>query len=178
MTDIGTKNIVNSCLPSEKYINEFKKTEVFIDLGNYADLSQLELSKKIPKWERILNNKQINNGVYYQTQSRKKYCRDCTESEKFIHSNTYDDNGHKRDFRKPNESFWKAYRHLFRELLKEARNFYEKRKSENKVLMLDKISKHQNTQVICECGGKYTTRNKQTHSTTTKIYYFVKKYRN
>jgi hypothetical protein len=133
---------------------QFIKTEIYKDIGDYKNLSLLALSKKIPYWKRIYNTKEYQ-GHYNKIVHLRNYCRDCDKDVIFIVTFLRTFDSHYKPFTDFNLNFWRFYRENFKKLLLEANEYYlETSKSQEKV--------------NCPCGGHYTSINKAKHFKTKK----------
>ena len=167
MTEVGNKNLEIIC-PEEIFKLEFRKSDVYSDLGNYKDLTQLELSKKIPKWQKHLNTDNINSGVWKRRKYLLKYCRKCDHDVMFRSIETEDDNGHLRHMQCAKEDFWIEYVRRLKLLLRLATEHYQSTKILHDAQLKERMILHQNSDINCACGGKYSLRNKQKHLKTQK----------
>jgi len=133
---------------------QFIKTEIYKDIGDYKNLSLLALSKKLPYWKRIYS-KGAEGGHLGKVQHLRNYCRDCDKDVIFvIHlQKTFD--SHYRPFTDYNERFWIYYREQFKKLYLDAQDHY--------------IQTSQDQEAVrCDCGGHYTRVNKAKHFKTKK----------
>jgi hypothetical protein len=145
-----------------------ENTDIYIDLSNYKEMTQLELSKKIPKWRKIYNDKNLAGSPYHRKLHLKKYCSACDDDEIFYHSTILDHTNHHRPFKSYNETFWSKYRLFSKNLILDAGAHYKAQKELNENALKTKMADHQKTDVICECGGHYSLRNKIKHFSTQK----------
>ena len=140
---------------------EFIKSEIFKDIGDYKNMSLLALSKKIPYWRRIYDLKTDKSGVEWGRELKRvyhlrNYCRDCDKNEMFIISRVQTGYGKSTKSRTiANEIFWDLYREQFKILYFEAKDHY---------LQTSKDQKN----VQCPCGGHYQSTNKAKHFGTKK----------
>jgi len=157
-------------------------TDIAMDLGNYIQSSQLELSKKIPKWKSVVEKmvKEIDGSQYelvvnaVRKKHLMKYCSGCDEKVIFIFDEWRDSYNHKKPWRKVNVKFYAKYLEYRKALIADAEAFFLAKKAENELALKVKMDAHQSTEVICECGGKYSMRNKSKHSKTQKHLTFCK----
>ena len=133
---------------------QFIKSEIYKDIGDYKNLSLLALSKKLPYWKRIYNEKDCR-GHYNKIVHLRNYCRDCDKDEIFIVTFLRTFDNHYKPFTDFNLIFWKYYRENFRKLILEAWDYYCKTSKANE-------------EVQCPCGGHYTKINKAKHFKTKK----------
>lgn len=132
---------------------EFIKTEIFKDIGDYKNMTLLALSKKIPYWKKVFNKK-ISSDLDKLYHLR-NYCRDCDKEKIFIHSKYRTFDGHYKPWTLPDGLFWDYYREQFKKLYNEANEYYlETSKSQEKVR--------------CFCGGNYTSSHRAKHFKTQK----------
>jgi hypothetical protein len=167
MTEVGSKNPEIICR-SEIFRLEFRKSDVYFDLGNYKDMSQLELSKKIPKWQKHLRLGTVNSGVAKRRKYLLKFCRKCDHGLMFRTIESDDDNGHLRRRQVVKDDFWIEYVRRLKFVLKVANEHYQSTKALHDAQLKERMTLHQNSEVSCECGGKYSLRNKQKHFKTQK----------
>lgn len=175
---VGSKKVNSSCpkiiteiIRYETFSNteEFKQTEMFYELGNYKEMNQLQLSKSIPKWKKIfLAERNQIRGIYGKLLFIRKYCRDVDEDISIDKSYLIDSWNKKRDFKKPNIEFYRNILKQYSNLLVDADQYFNETKIEKEKELNDKMKAHQATEIICDCGGKYSMRNKQKHFTTLK----------
>jgi len=131
---------------------QFIKTEIYKDIGDYKNLSLLALSKKLPYWKRIYN---ISEGHLGKIQHLRNYCRDCDKDVIFIVSLLRTFDSHYKPFTDYNLNFWEYYRENFKKLYFEAKEYYSETTKANE-------------NVNCPCGGHYTSINKAKHFKTKK----------
>jgi hypothetical protein len=165
--EVGSKNLEYIRLQN-KYKKEFEDSDVFQDIGNFVDMSQLELSKKLPKWKKIYNDENLNGNDWRRIKTLKKYCGDCDVNKMFFKTEYRDSTGHYRDLKQLNNEFWTAYRLSFRNLYEQAYTYFKETKAKNEAESKIKMEIHLKTEITCECGGKYSMRNKQKHLKTKK----------
>jgi hypothetical protein len=132
---------------------EFIKSEIYKDIGDYKNLSLLALSKKLPYWKRIYNKGY--NGIYNKHVHLKNFCRDCDKDTMFIVSKLRTADGHYKPWTDINERFWIYYREQSKKLYFEALEYYTD-------------TSNANENVRCPCGGHYTRVNKAKHFKTKK----------
>ena len=131
-------------------------------------MSQLELSKKLPKWRKIYNDEGVKNSSYQRKLHLNKYCSGCDSNVVFDHSTILDHTNHNRPFKTCNNDFWIEYRKITRKLFLEAEEHYKSTKVSHEIALNEKMSDHQKTDIVCECGGHYSLRNKAKHLATQK----------
>ena len=152
----------------ETYQSEFEKTDLYQDIGSYQDMTLLELSKKLPKWKSNYNKfkpKIDENNKWDIVRYVKKHCKDCDKH--FI----FEKNQCKyiqREFSYVKCDFVRVYIKLFIKLVKEADAYSKSTKSEHEIDIKQRMAEHQNKHITCECGGKYSIRNKRKHIKTNK----------
>ena len=134
---------------------QFIRSEIYKDIGDYKNLSLLALSKKLPYWKRIYS-KDVT-GLYYKLVHLRNYCRDCDKEVIFVVTlaRTSDDRERYKPFTDINENFWKSYREQYKKLYFEAKEYYSETSKANE-------------DVQCPCGGHYTSVNKAKHFKTKK----------
>lgn len=133
---------------------QFIKTEIYKDIGDYKNMTLLALSKKLPYWKRIYNEKDYN-GDYNKIIHLRNYCRDCDKDIIFINSKYRTFDGHYKPFTVFDKNFWDYYRENFKKLYFEALEYYsETSKAQEKVR--------------CFCGGNYTSSHRAKHFKTQK----------
>jgi hypothetical protein len=167
MEIVGTKNDEYSS-HSFQHQKDVEVSDFYLEFINYKEMNQLELSKKIPKWRKIFNDEGIRYSSYKRKQHLKKYCSQCDVSKIFNYSTILDHTNHKRPWRTCNDLFWNEYRTIARHRLSEVDEYYRSKKIENETELKLKMSEHQKTEVVCECGGHYSLRNKIKHCITQK----------
>jgi hypothetical protein len=150
------------------YKSNVEETDMYLDLVNYKEMSQLELSKKLPKWRKIFNDEKIKGGCYQRKLHLRKYCSNCDDDVIYIHSTILDHTNHNRPFKSYNQLFWNEYRKITRKLILDAEEHYKTQKDLNEMETKAKMVEHQKTDVVCECGGHYSLRNKVKHFSTQK----------
>ena len=175
---VGGKKVESSCptpitelVRFQKYnqVEEFQLTDMFYELGNYKEMNQLQLSKSIPKWKNIYFTERNNRqGIYGKKLFINKYCSDVDEDIRIETTQLIDSWNKKRDFKKPNIPFYNNIIKQFSNLLLDAEKHFNETKIEKEKELNDKMKIHQATEIICECGGKYSMRNKQKHFKTMK----------
>jgi len=175
---VGSKKVDSSCpkiiteilkYETFSYAEEFLLTEIYYELGNYKEMNQLQLSKSIPKWKKIfLTERNQTKSIYGKVLFLKKYCGDVDRDIKYITTKLTDSWGKKRDFKKPNIEFYKNILRQHSNLLVNADQYFNEKKIEKETETNEKMKAHQATEITCECGGKYSMRNKQKHFTTMK----------
>ena len=173
---VGSKKLDFSCSDIQLQ-NELKLTDIYLDLCNFNEMSQLELSKKLPKWKKIFNDKELNIS-YNKVQHLKTYCGNCEKSIMFNHSLFLDHSGHCRKSKNYCPVFWKAYMSCNRNIYKEAEAVFIARKENNTLILKIKMEEHQKQKIACECSGYYSLRNKVKHSLTLKHIKFCQESRN
>lgn len=167
----SSPKIITEILRYETFGNteEFQETEMFYELGNYKEMNQLQLSKSIPKWKKIfLAERNQNQGIYGKLLFIRKYCSDVDKEISIDTTQLIDSWKKKRDFNKPNIEFYKNILRQFSNLLLDADQYFNEIKIEKEKELNDKMKIHQSTEIICDCGGKYSMRNKQKHFKTLK----------
>ncbi len=132
---------------------EFIKSEIYKDIGDYKNLSLLALSKKLPYWKKVFNKKISSDldKIYHL----RNYCRDCDKERIFIHSKYRTFDGHYKPWTLPDELFWKYYREQFKNLYLETEKYYLETSKANE-------------EVRCPCGGHYTSSHRAKHFKTKK----------
>jgi len=136
--------------------DEFQKTEIYKDIGNYKNMTLLALSKKLPYWENIYK-KANGNYNYIKKKHLKNYCRDCDADVMFLVQKSDQSNVHRQYtmYTTSKDEFWDFYREQFRILYQAA--FYH-----------FNDTKIANEEVQCFCGGHYQATNKGKHYKTKK----------
>ena len=152
-----------------EYQSEFEKTDLYQDIGSYKEMTMLELSKKIPKWK---SNFKITFKPIYDTNHKldmvryvNKFCKDC-DKDQIFEKNICKYINKKYTYVK--WEFVRVYLRLFRNLVLEANEFFNTKKINQETEFKQRMDQHQKTEVICNCGGKYSLRNKQKHLKTNK----------
>lgn len=166
---VGSKNHIEKGGEIE---NALKRTDLYLDLGNYKEMSQLALSKKIPKWKRIYEDIGKYSSPYYRFHL-KKYCSECDENVIFDFSLMPDGQGRNKPWRSHNKEFWKAFRLDSKRIIDEAEDWYRSQKEILDQALKVKMDKHQSADIRCDCGGHYSVRNKQKHFATKKHILFI-----
>lgn len=167
MEIVGSKN-VELTSPISKYQKEIEQSDMYLEFVNYKEMSQLELSKKIPKWRKIFDDEGIKYSSYQRKLHLKKYCSNCDANVIYIHSTILDQTNHNRPFKKCNDLFWIDYIKICKKLCLDAEEHYKTQKELNETELKAKMETHQKTDIVCECGGHYSLRNKVKHFTTQK----------
>lgn len=153
------------------------KSDIYQDLDDFKNLSQLELSKKIPKWKKIREEiTRDKDGDPYgeatKTIKRKdhimKYCKECDPNTVFFFDTILDSTNHWRPWRKYSPRFWEVYKAYYKKVLEDAEAFYLARKAEIEEEVKAKKSEALKTEIECGCGGHYSARNKAKHVATKK----------
>jgi hypothetical protein len=175
---VGSKKVNSSCpkiiteilrYETFEYAEEFLLTEMYYELGNYKEMNQLQLSKCIPKWKKIfLEERNQKQGIYGDLLFLKKYCGDVDRDIKYITTQLTDSWNKKRDFKKPNIKFYKNILRQLSNLLVDSEEYFNSIKIEKEKELNEKMKIHQAIEITCECGGKYSMRNKQKHFATMK----------
>jgi len=175
---VGSKKVNSSCpkiiteilkYETFEYAEEFLLTEIYYELGNYKEMNQLQLSKSIPKWKKIfLAERNQKQGIYGKLLFLNKYCGDVEKDIRIETSYLIDSWGKKRDFKKPNIKFYKNILRQHSNLILDADQYFNETKIEKEKVLNEKMKVHQATEITCECGGKYSMRNKQKHFATMK----------
>ena len=164
-------------------MTEFQKSLIYKDIGDFTNMSQLALSKKIPKWKDLWNEMIENHafkddarGMLAKKTHLLNYCRN-TDKEKMFFNDEYQVEGETsyRKFLKPRQDFWINYIKKYQELLNHADEFYESRKALIDNERKEKLNDYLKEEVVCECGGKYSHRNKAKHFLTQKHLKFFNK---
>ena len=164
-------------------MTEFQKSLIYKDIGDFINMSQLELSKKIPKWKRVWNEMRENGagrddaiGMLTRKHHLLNYCRDCNRDSMFW-NDRYQVEGETsyRNYLKPRQDFWLSYIKKYETLLMQADEFYESKKALIDNERKEKLNDYLKEEVVCECGGKYSHRNKAKHFLTQKHLKFLNK---
>jgi len=136
--------------------DEFKKTEIYKDIGDYKNMTQLALSKKIPHWN-IIYQKTRNLYKLQRISYLKNYCRDCDVDIMFlVRKDIFVNSWRHYPIKKTSkDEFWDFYTEQFKILLDDAFDYF----------MTTKID---NEEVQCFCGGHYQATNKGKHYKTKK----------
>jgi hypothetical protein len=132
---------------------EFTKSKIYKDIGDYKNMTLLALSKKLPYWRRIYL--QTLNGEYSKINHLRNYCRDCDKEEMFTIKMYLTEYGNKKPWTRLNEKFWKSYKENFIKLYSEALEYYRETSKANE-------------EVRCPCGGHYQATNKAKHFKTQR----------
>ena len=132
---------------------QFIKSEIYKDIGDYKNLSLLALSKKLPYWKKIYYKE--CSDIHSKKVHLRNFCRDCDKDIMFIVSKAMTSDGHYKPWIQPNDRFWKSYREQFKKLYFEALEYYTE-------------TSNANEDVSCPCGGHYTRVNKAKHFKTKK----------
>ena len=136
--------------------DEFQKTEIYKDIGDYKNMTLLALSKKIPHWT-IIYNKSKTTIDLARRYHLKNYCRDCDSDAMFLVQKSNQSN----IFRQytmdttSKDDFWDFYREEFKKLVNAAFHHLNDTKIANE-------------KVQCPCGGNYSSINKAKHFKTKK----------
>ena len=155
-------------LSNKKLEEQFKLTDFYADMHDFKNMTQLALSSKIPKWKKLFTEIFFKSGNWERKQHLKKYCKQCEEPILFVHSTMQDGWGNYKDFRTPRTQFWDYYKWEVGQLWKNAKDYYLATKKEHEEALKIHKKEHQNTEVMCACGGKYSIRNKLKHFDTQK----------
>jgi len=175
--NVGSKKVSSSCpkiiteiikYKTFEYAEEFLLTEMYYELGNYKEMNQLQLSKCIPKWKKIFLEERNKKGIYGKVLFLKKYCDDVDRDIKYITTQLTDSWNKKRDFKEPNIKFYKNILRQHSNLLVDSEEYFNSIKIEKEKVSNEKMKVHQATEITCDCGGKYSMRNKQKHFKTMK----------
>jgi hypothetical protein len=153
-------------LSNKKLEEQFKLTDFYADMHDYKNMTQLALSSKIPKWKKIFSK--AVESTWDIKQHLKKYCKQCEEPILFVHSQLLDSTGHYRDFRTHRIQFWSYYKKNLGDLWASAKEHYLATKEAHDNALKIHKEEHQKTEVVCQCGGKYSIRNKLKHFATQK----------
>ena len=86
----------------------------------------------------------------------------------FYFKQSEDDSGHVRNYKFAKDEFWREYFKRVNHLLKLANTHYVETKALHDAQLKERMASHQNTEIICECGGNYSLRNKQKHFKTQR----------
>lgn len=175
---VGTRNFEFN---SQSLIHdEIRLTEIYADLNTYKDMTQLELSKKIPKWKLVLEK---GFPACYSDAERnrqrlahvKKFCEFADTNITIIKEKwDFKDNwGHSMTRKKINMEFWREYRDYFHSIIANAEDWYNTEKEKHDREHKENMAVHQKTDVKCECGGHYSLRNKVKHCSTKKHLAFL-----
>lgn len=151
-----------------EYKSNVEETDMYLDLVNYKEMTQLELSKKLPKWRKVINDEKIKGSSYQRKLHLRKYCSNCDDDVIFNHSTILDQTNHNRPFKSYNQLFWNEYRKITRKLFLDAEEHFTAQKILNETETKAKMVEHQKTDVVCGCGGHYSLRNKVKHFSTQK----------
>jgi hypothetical protein len=140
---------------------EFIKSEIYKDIGDYKNMSQLALAKKLPYWLKIYNQsgKSFELLKIYHLRN---YCRDCDKEKMFVVERFLTAYGNYKPFTRIIQSFWDSYREQYKKLYFEAVNHY-------------KETSKANEEVQCPCGGHYKATNKAKHFKTQKHLLYLDK---
>jgi hypothetical protein len=138
---------------TNQFQQQFIRSEIYKDIGDYKNLSLLALSKKLPYWKKIRNKEY--NGVYNKVVHLRNFCRDCDKDIIFVVTLSQTFDGHYKPFTDYNERFWIYYKEQSKKLYVEALEHYT-----------DVSNANEN--VRCPCGGHYTRVNKGKHFKTKK----------
>jgi hypothetical protein len=154
------------------------KTDIYQDMNDYQNMSQLELSKKIPKWKKVRedmykdDNGNIMEGDTVRNVARKdhtmKYAKDADPNVVFFFDTYKDHTNHERQWRKYSPRFWTAYSDYYKKIMTDAEAFYLQRKAEIEATTKANMATKLSEEVECDCGGHYSVRNKAKHMTTKK----------
>ena len=151
------------------YQSEFKQTDLYQDIGSYKDMTLLELSKKLPKWKSNYNNilKPLIDGNNRLAIVRyvNKHCKNCDKNVIFEINQC---KHIQRKYSYVKFDFVRVYRKLLFDLCREATVYFDATRSDHETDMKQRMAAHQKTQITCECGGKYSLRNKQKHIKTSQ----------
>ena len=176
--DIKEKSPSN--ISKDNPMTEFQKSLIYKDIGDFTNMTQLALSKKIPKWkslwDEIKKNAMHDYGESYKMQYLRNYCRDC-DKEKMFWTDRHQVEGETsyRKWIRPRQQFWDYFVKNYISLLDHADEFYESRKALFDNERKEKLNDYLKEEVECECGGKYSHRNKAKHFLTQKHLKFFNK---
>lgn len=148
------------------YKMELEKSDIYIDIGDFKNLNQLELIKKTQKWKKIYETTMKNDVNYIHRKHLIKYAKLINPDLMFRIDKINDFNGKLRPYKAVINSFWIIYKKFFKNLLENAIKYYLEHKEINKQLSKNKLELHKNKEVKCLCGGKYTLKNKAQHIKT------------
>ena len=154
-------------ISNSKLQEQFKLTDIYADLHNFKNMTQLALSSKIPKWKKVFDKKNIDAPLKIK-QHLKKWCKLVEEPMLFIHDRQQDAWGNYRDFRTHRIQFWNFYKQNAAQIWTAAKDHYLATKEAHDEALKIHKAEHQNTEVACPCGGKYSLRNKLKHFATQK----------
>ena len=147
--------------------DELKKSDIYEDIGDFKNLNQLELNKKIQKWENIYES--INNDVnFLHKKHLMKYAKKIDPNLMFFKDKIADSSGKLRPTQMSRNDFWISYIKFFKNLLTNSNKYYLEQKDIKKQAAKVKLEIHKNKEVKCLCGGSYTLKNKAQHIKTRK----------
>jgi hypothetical protein len=137
---------MDSDIPESVLLEQFQLTDIYLDLHDYRNMTQEELSEKIAKWDRIFSNFR-NDNIPLVLRHLRKYCRRCDE--RLFHvSGIYPDpnnNGRRRRFHWYGTEFYLSYRNQLRRLRTLARDHYRATETANADALAVRIAEFQNT---------------------------------
>lgn len=133
--------------------DQFEKSEVYKDIGDYKNMSQLALSKKLPHWKNVFAKQGTLN--YEKMVHLRNYCRDCDADVMFVTKKEIYPNSWRHYPMKTTaeNEFWDFYKEQSRILLTAANKYFTETKTSNE-------------KVQCSCGGHYQATNKAKHFNT------------
>jgi hypothetical protein len=133
--------------------DEFQKSEIYKDIGDYKNMTLLALSKKLPFWIKKYN--EIYDGDRLKKIHLKNYCRDCSYDAMFRCGKILLPNiwGRYPTKETAKIEFWENYREQFAALYSEAKRHFDSTKTANE-------------EVQCSCGGHYQSAHKAKHFKT------------
>lgn len=175
---VGTRNFEFN---SQSLIHdEIRLTDIYGDLNCYKGMTQLELSKKIPKW-KLVQKKGFPECYSDAERNRqrvahvKKFCEFADTSITIITEkwDFKDHWGHDMTRKKINMEFWREYRRYYQSIIADAEEWYNTEKEKHDLTHKENMAVHQKTDVVCECGGHYSLRNKVKHCSTKKHLKFL-----
>lgn len=150
-------------------MDELQKSDIYQDIGNFENLSQLELIKKTQKWKKIYEHGNIRSDVdWINRKHLMKYAKQINPELMFWMDKRMDSEGKLRPHQRTIPEFFKKYLKFYKNILENAIKYYLKVKEDHKEQFKINHSEHQNQDVKCSCGGKYTLKNKAQHFKTKR----------
>lgn len=147
---------------------ELQKSDIYQDIGDFKNLTQLELIKKTQKWKRIFDDDIRSNDSYVQKKHLIKYAKNIKPELMFFVHKLPDEKGKMRPHKLVFIEFVKNYKKFFENLLDNATKYYLDVKDINTKQSKVNHDIYQNKEINCLCGGKYTLKNKAQHIKTRR----------
>lgn len=185
------------------FLTEVRKSKMYLDLVGWRDMNQLQLNKKIVKLTNHLNPPlhyidddgikhtaygNVRNLAYYSKRYANNHFEVCNQSKIWINCENviyYSRNGKDKKLngddickvepsKMVNRDFVNYYIALMKKLLTAMKDLYNERKEKIQVEAKTSLKEYLANDVVCECGGHYSNRNKTKHFLTKKHLAFCK----